>query len=101
PRRTTATRLAVRDALPISLGPVQQVAGEQREGEHAAGHRGQVAVWQQPADLPAAQAERLGGVALGAGERLERLPQRVQRGAHRRDRKSTRLNSSHVKISYA
>src|SRR5690606_33883152 len=30
-----------------------------------------------------------------------RVPRRCDASAHRRDRKSTRLNSSHVKISYA
>src|SRR3712207_8975666 len=45
----------------------------------------------------------LGGVLLGAQQHDGRaVGQRCRvRGGHRRDRKSTRLNSSHANISYA
>src|SRR5579872_7599776 len=37
----------------------------------------------------------------GGDRQRQRADQRQRRGLHRRDRKSTRLNSSHVRISYA
>src|SRR5436305_2234830 len=43
---------------------------------------------------------RLRGLGLGTGQRTGREARRQPRHVHR-DRKSTRLNSSHVRISYA
>src|SRR5205814_9534563 len=41
------------------------------------------------------------GVLLGIGEPIRRLPRELNTIAGRTDRKSTRLNSSHLGISYA
>src|SRR5699024_12197489 len=82
--------LSLHDALPISE---QDGHGSLRSAEAAGGGH-----HQHHADLHAAAA---GGERTGS-------PGAVQRGAaprgirpHRGDRKSTRLNSSHVSISYA
>src|SRR3712207_7910750 len=63
------------------------------------------------ADAIRREAERIGPVSLGARYRAFRLRQLLQRYyatakkdgkvLRRRDRKSTRLNSSHANISYA
>src|SRR5436309_4442903 len=50
----------------------------------------------RPAGEPAAEQERDAGVLQRASRLLESVDERM-----RLDRKSTRLNSSHVKISYA
>src|SRR2546427_8995049 len=43
----------------------------------------------------------VGNIVVVANHGVERHPQRTQDVAHRPDRKSTRLNSSHSQISYA
>src|SRR5438067_4825648 len=50
-------------------------------------------------DIGRAELERLGARDQGVAERIRLL--RRCRDARERDRKSTRLNSSHVSISYA
>src|SRR5690606_41269145 len=85
PVHTESHTLALHDALPICRGRMQ----EGRGGEAALG---------QAARLDAA--EDFGEVVLRTGEihlveHGDVLPRRIV------DRKSTRLNSSHVKISYA
>src|SRR5256885_10499423 len=72
--------LSLHDALPISL---------ERGGAHGFGVDGDAA-------LLAAR----GRVGLAA-DHLGEDAQRVLQGVHRVDRKSTRLNSSHLVISYA
>src|SRR3712207_8581560 len=73
--------LSLHDALPISPAPC-------RPAPDRAG------------DRPGAVA-RAGGHARGQGRRPHQGPRRSKRPADRRDRKSTRLNSSHANISYA
>src|SRR5437870_8105654 len=52
-----------------------------------------------------ARVGRVAGLALASGRQLERLEEDaghlLRRAEHELDRKSTRLNSSHVAISYA
>src|SRR5438874_1859581 len=52
----------------------------------------------EPDDVEARQLE---GIALGRAERYAEARESLRRLAEERDRKSTRLNSSHVEISYA
>src|SRR5207253_9174509 len=70
-----------------------------RKGPQTPGHHGIVGAVGEAPDLalqsPTASLERQREPAAVAQERLGRV------GRRRRDRKSTRLNSSHVAISYA
>src|SRR3712207_8809825 len=76
--------LSLHDALPIWQGREDRPAAEARPGDHRPGHEG------PPEDE--------GGAPLDAALDRRALP-RVR--APGRDRKSTRLNSSHANISYA
>src|SRR5207249_9243773 len=87
--------LSLHDALPISEQPAQAVRGERHERHEGGDQR-------RPA--PEHRRRMVGGRI----HRQQRLADRKQRGRRRilpptirRDRKSTRLNSSHVSISYA
>src|SRR5690606_41164251 len=86
PATTETYTLSLHDALPICHPPPAAVRRTHRRG---AG----------PAGLALVRGAAAGGRAPGG------QPQHRHAGAHRaqprRDRKSTRLNSSHVKISYA
>src|SRR5690606_41317733 len=57
----------------------------------------------QPQHAPAWQAQRIGGFPLPLPHRLNARTHHLgnEGGGVNKDRKSTRLNSSHVKISYA
>src|SRR5690606_40276870 len=90
---STATySLSLHDALPIYMA---QRRLDQREGDAGIGRLA-------PAEAEAfpQQAHDLGdaGIGIGIGGAAA---DHHQRGLMARDRKSTRLNSSHVKISYA
>src|SRR5690606_39408659 len=94
---TTATHtLSLHDALPIfgvrcsDEQPAHVLAGDSSRNAHPAAR--------EPASL------HLHGQAVVAVERLDPAAQLAQGLEQRRDgtdRKSTRLNSSHVKMSYA
>ena len=43
--------------------------------------------------------ETLAGVSLQPPAQFRRIPRAVENGDHGKDRKSTRLNSSHLKLS--
>src|SRR5690606_41853060 len=85
--------LSLHDALPIydgAIGIWPPAPSNHRGGKSAYGSCG------QGASTPSSWGNRPGRGAVG-GSRWER----GQSGRGGRDRKSTRLNSSHVKISYA
>src|SRR5690606_40595741 len=77
--------------------------GGEQHVEHGAGPFAQaarrVAALEHEGDPPAAL--RLGDGAHDARHLVETVLCQLHRGEMTRDRKSTRLNSSHVKISYA
>src|SRR5690606_41791726 len=92
-RTTRCTTLSLHDALPIShpSGSGREPAPQQPGGDRGGSEVGGQAEHAHQR-LPAFMALRVA--------RPQRVrPRRLQ--AARRDRKSTRLNSSHVKISYA
>src|SRR5690606_40188822 len=97
--RPTLQPLALHDALPISALLVEAVHADR----HAdAGERDAVVSrLREHFDLPVAEAEHL--VELAEGRFAAVLDDWIFANAVRRglDRKSTRLNSSHVKTSYA
>src|SRR2546430_7480497 len=72
------------------LEPLMVLVDVYRALYKARGHRGAL-------DFDAAEAE----FVIDAGERVRAIELRVRNDAHRLDRKSTRLNSSHSQISYA
>src|SRR5690606_41588242 len=88
---TDISTLSLHDALPIFGGDPRPLGGEQRAGAPEAG--GDLVEHQQHvvlvAQLP--QHPQVAGV----------VEAHAARALDDRDRKSTRLNSSHVKISYA
>src|SRR5690606_41832527 len=87
--------LSLHDALPISLGQDHGLGGGRGGPAHAVGV---LAVRIGAADHAQQQlVARLAGHAGALGQVVE-LEEHAFAGA---DRKSTRLNSSHVKISYA
>src|SRR5437870_10968428 len=81
--------LSLHDALPISGG------GQRRRhvGRQRRSLEGEPHLERQPAPLEAFSGREAAGRRLAAGE--------SELGSIRGDRKSTRLNSSHVAISYA
>src|SRR5690606_41879769 len=83
PATPQASTLSLHDALPISPTLVGV------HGLALARGGGKLAVW------PDSAAGCWGAAVTSAGER------EITTGQWRQDRKSTRLNSSHVKISYA
>src|SRR5690606_41690690 len=93
--------LPLHDALPISLAP-DALRIPRREAIHVA-----LAVDRLPNPVDPAEAQRfLDRLFPGHGRLLGRLfvvahPDVIGRCVMLLDRKSTRLNSSHVKISYA
>src|SRR5690606_40203580 len=87
---TMTHSLSLHDALPISRSRRRPRA----RGGAPARSRARLAHGARPRE--GGRAHRRGGPALGGAR--ARAPRRRLR---RRDRKSTRLNSSHVKISYA
>src|SRR5690606_40457053 len=89
---TPCHALSLHDALPIwargdelAAGPAKLVPGEQ--GLRTAGLERRLGLWPFRLD------QRV--------EPAEGIVEHAHRGAEQKDRKSTRLNSSHVKISYA
>src|SRR5690606_41610111 len=89
-------RLSLHDALPIS-----DQAGAAAIGRSRADRRANIHVAAQPVPGPAGRAARLAAghaVLVGIAGRPAARP---AAGRTPGDRKSTRLNSSHVKISYA
>src|SRR5690606_41394409 len=89
--------LSLHDALPICFGDLVELDLEREARLHAAVPALRAAcrlVRVHARRIEAVRAERVRG-----GEQLARVVRGDQ--AERRDRKSTRLNSSHVKISYA
>src|SRR5699024_11618816 len=72
---------------------------------YAVDNREEVAALAERQAREAAEAAAAGGQAVGgtyaAQEMAEELPETAQTPADPADRKSTRLNSSHVSISYA
>src|SRR5690606_40559855 len=98
---TSTFPVSLHDALPISAHVGEVVAdrgavgadlsdGAGEEADRVVGH-GAAVVGQLAVALLVGADERLGGGIAPVGE---------ERGADVEDRKSTRLNSSHVKISY-
>src|SRR5690606_41849101 len=86
--------LSLHDALPISRSG----------GEHAQRQQGQVGqrrVGQKIDEAIVRQHQHAAVHRAGHGQRQQRRGVTGQLGGKGRDRKSTRLNSSHVKISYA
>src|SRR5690606_39698851 len=89
--------LASRDTFNLSLHDALPISRHRRSGHDTSaggGRPGHVAPDRMPRGGNADS--RPGGASHRAGERRIR-----HRRPHARDRKSTRLNSSHVKISYA
>src|SRR5207302_11488585 len=86
--------LSLHDALPISRA--ESVAGPVGDRPHRRPHRH--VLHRNAADAgEIAELHRLAILQMMIGERAQRVPIIICRI----DRKSTRLNSSHVKISYA
>src|SRR5690606_40055184 len=82
PPTTGIYTLSLHDALPILAGPPEHVASGVRGARQ---HEQQI---REP-------------VEIGDRDRVRDLGLGLQERPRRADRKSTRLNSSHVKISYA
>src|SRR5690606_40329637 len=96
PATPVLSTLSLHDALPIWSSPPSPIS--RPEVVHADRHRlrahGRAAAALRRGRLPdRREADRAGGRGGPAGSLRAAVP--------RRDRKSTRLNSSHVKISYA
>src|SRR5690606_40380519 len=93
--------LSLHDALPICglEGPVGRAAEDFVHGDPESFQRGT-----HGAGIAASGSIELslaaGVVGIGGG-RIRRPARRIGMAHHDEDRKSTRLNSSHVKISYA
>src|SRR5690606_42093419 len=90
PATTEIYTLSLHDALPIFAGADAQDRGRGDRGAPRAAARRRGAAAAGAAARARSGDARAAGVALGAGG-----------GGRAVDRKSTRLNSSHVKISYA
>src|SRR5690606_41844227 len=87
---TQLSTLSLHDALPICYGPAARATCAARSRRSAEGRRG-----------PAGHAAGLSVPRAGAIPPWRRSPRDFFRWRAALDRKSTRLNSSHVKISYA
>src|SRR5690606_41268013 len=93
--------LALHDALPISLavlrqGQLELLGSHIGDGFERRGGRVEAAHDEVVERL--ALAELVEGLLVQSGDELLRVER--GHGGQRQDRKSTRLNSSHVKISY-
>src|SRR5690606_41565549 len=95
PSTTDIHTLSLHDALPISSGNHAETAGPPQQPDQSTMDR-------RRRPIPAC---RLRGIGRSAGtlwlEMVEEAKHRPAASADGTDRKSTRLNSSHVKISYA
>src|SRR5690606_42013818 len=99
--RTATCALSLHDALPISVRRAGRVPDACASGSHLRADLSAAADGAGPAQFGAGV--RAGGDA-GGGSHPPVLPAGLSRHAGvlvLSDRKSTRLNSSHVKISYA
>src|SRR5436309_723772 len=97
PATPYVSTLSLHDALPISTRRLERARARfGRRIAYARKRSGRRASARRP---PHKRAARRSGDGRGCGSRLRCHHHR--RGGRRQDRKSTRLNSSHVKISYA
>src|SRR5690606_42015799 len=87
PASTSIYTLSLHDALPIFHDRAERPVLQ--------------AIRHDDRDLDRDLGLQLADAVAGAGRAAAEAPWRPARRAHPRDRKSTRLNSSHVKISYA
>src|SRR5690606_41492341 len=92
--------LSLHDALPIlSDRESRRILAQRKESRGACAANAGLRIGRGPCGRSRVRRKRGSLRAIAGRERPGRS--RVQRLRSRRDRKSTRLNSSHVKISYA
>src|SRR5690606_42033447 len=101
PAATVTSTLSLHDALPIYAQAflVQRLDGFDRRVLDAIGHADQAGV--RPLDGDEHHRLTIAAQRVRAVRRARRRPHFAHHRRVAKDRKSTRLNSSHVKISYA